>query len=179
MAVNPEIRAILDYIASRGVPPFHELSPEEARVNMLKARAVFSDGTVELPRVEDRAIPGPAGEVPVRIYAPEGGGPLPVLVYYHGGGWVLGNLDTHDDLCRRLAQPPAAWWCRWATGWPRSTGFPRRWRTAWRRCAGFRPTPRSWAATRRASRWGATAPGATWPLPRAWSFATPANPSPT
>jgi acetyl esterase len=101
--IHPQIQEILDFIESRGVPPHYELPPEEARINMLKARAVFSDGTVELPRVEDRTIPGPAGELPVRVYGPSREGPLPVLVYYHGGGWVLGDLDTHDDVCRRLA----------------------------------------------------------------------------
>jgi acetyl esterase len=48
-------------------------------------------------------VPGPAGEIPVRIYTPEGGTLLPILVYFHGGGWVIGSLETHDGLCRMLA----------------------------------------------------------------------------
>ncbi|MFS2056229.1 alpha/beta hydrolase, partial [Variovorax sp. CT11-76] len=55
--------------------------------------------------VRDLAADGPHGPIPVRIYRPlaSGAGPLPVLVYYHGGGWVIGDLDTHDVLCRELA----------------------------------------------------------------------------
>jgi acetyl esterase len=53
-------------------------------------------------RVEDRMIPGPGGRIRVRIYTPHGGGPHPVLAYFHGGGWVLGSLDTHDGVCRSL-----------------------------------------------------------------------------
>src|SRR5690606_19779561 len=56
-------------------------------------------------KVEDRKIPGPGGDIPVRIYTPvaAGGDALPVLVYFHGGGWVIGDLDTHDALCRSFA----------------------------------------------------------------------------
>ncbi len=57
-----------------------------------------------MDRVEDRTIPGPAGEMPVRIYRPEGEAPKPVIVYYHGGGWVIGTLETHDEGCRALAE---------------------------------------------------------------------------
>jgi acetyl esterase len=52
--------------------------------------------------VEDREIPGPEGNIPVRIYTPEGNGPFPVLVFFHGGGWVIGNIETHDVVCRSL-----------------------------------------------------------------------------
>ncbi|HKI99357.1 MAG TPA: alpha/beta hydrolase [bacterium] len=104
MAVHPEIQALLDFIASRGAPPLHECTPEEARINMAKGRAVFVEGTVELPRVEQRTLPAPAGPVPIRLYAATTGSPLPILVYFHGGGWVIGDLDSHDDACRRLAQ---------------------------------------------------------------------------
>jgi acetyl esterase len=75
-----------------------------------QARAVFEamskTRTERLPlaRVEDRRIPGPAGEIPVRIYTPEGEAPLPVLAFLHGGGWVIGSLESHDALCRALAR---------------------------------------------------------------------------
>src|SRR5262245_29885875 len=52
--------------------------------------------------VTDRTIPGPAGEIPVRVYRPEAGGTPPIVVYFHGGGWTIGNLDTHDENCRAL-----------------------------------------------------------------------------
>ena len=57
----------------------------------------------QVARVENRTIPGPAGEIPVRIYTPQGSGPFPALVFFHGGGWVICNLDTHDGTCRSLA----------------------------------------------------------------------------
>jgi acetyl esterase len=53
--------------------------------------------------VEDRVVPGPAGELPVRVYTPEGEPPFPIVVFFHGGGWVVGTLDTYDPLCRALA----------------------------------------------------------------------------
>ena len=103
MSLDPQIQEILDFIASRNAPPIHELTPEEGRVAMLKARKVFIAEPPAIARVEDRTIPGPAGEIPIRIFADTKEGPLPILLFFHGGGWVVGDLDTHDDLCRRLA----------------------------------------------------------------------------
>ncbi len=59
---------------------------------------------VELQRVEDRSIPGPLGPIPIRIYTADGTGNRPVIVYYHGGGWVVGNIETHDAVTRHLAK---------------------------------------------------------------------------
>jgi hypothetical protein len=53
--------------------------------------------------IENRSVPGPGGEIPIRVYRPEGRGPFPTLAVFHGSGWVVGTLDTHDDLCRALA----------------------------------------------------------------------------
>jgi len=53
--------------------------------------------------VQDRVVPGPAGELPVRVYTPEGEPPFPIVVFFHGGGWVVGTLDSYDPLCRALA----------------------------------------------------------------------------
>ena len=64
--------------------------------------AVLPSG-IEVASVTDREIPGPQGPIPVRVYRPAGDAPKPVIVYYHGGGWVLGSLETHDGTCRRLA----------------------------------------------------------------------------
>lgn len=107
MPLDPEMQDALDFIASRGVPPHYELTPEEARVNMEKSRAVFGGDEVALPRVEDRAVRGPGGDIPIRVYSPQpagGGGKLPMLVFFHGGGWVMGSLDTHDGACRRITK---------------------------------------------------------------------------
>ncbi len=104
MPVNAQIQGLLDLIASRNVPPHYLLPPAEARVNMEKSRAVFKWQEIKLPRVEPLSIPGPAGGIPARVYAPSTQRGLPTLVYFHGGGWVIGSLDTHDDLCRYLAR---------------------------------------------------------------------------
>ena len=69
---------------------------------------IFRGREIEVAEVSDRTIPGPAGEIPVRLYRPAGGGERPLVVYYHGGGHVIGDLDTHDQPCRHLAsQIPA------------------------------------------------------------------------
>jgi acetyl esterase len=64
--------------------------------------------SVDVARIEEMKIPGPGGEIPIRVYWPEENGPLPALVYYHGGGWVIGDLDTNDNLARMLAQKASA-----------------------------------------------------------------------
>ena len=65
-------------------------------------RALRNAQPAAVGKVEDRAIPGPAGSIPIRIYTPAGNGPFPVLVFYHGGGFVIGDLESHDGLCRSL-----------------------------------------------------------------------------
>lgn len=77
------------------------LTPEEARIST--DISMLAGVPEEVAKVEETLIPGPAGEIPVRIYTPEGQGPFPALVYYHGGGWVIGNLDVVDVPCRQLA----------------------------------------------------------------------------
>ena len=100
MPLDPQAQEVLDLTAALGLPPNHTLTPEEARANQLaRPRAAGP----ELAKVEDRAIPGSGAQIPLRIYTPEGTGPFPVLSWFHGGGWVLGNLDTSDATARYLA----------------------------------------------------------------------------
>lgn len=74
-------------------------------VEELRARPVANPETVEaVHKVEDRTVPGPEGDIPLRIYTPEGEGPFPILVYYHGGGFVTGDLESHDAVCRSLSK---------------------------------------------------------------------------
>ena len=103
MPLDPQARAMLDQAAALGVRPYNEMTVEEARANMLAMREVAGP-ELAMAKVEDRTVPGPDGEIPVRIYTPEGSGPWPVLVWFHGGGWVIGNLESHDALCRKLAR---------------------------------------------------------------------------
>ena len=115
-------------------------------------------------RVEDRRIPGPAGEIPVRIYTPEGSGPFPLIAFFHGGGFVLCSLETHDELCR--ATVPGRRRRGGVGGLPPGAGGqvtrPRR-MTATRPPRGVPRTPRNWAPMRRGSWSRGIPPAATWP----------------
>ncbi len=99
MPVDPIVQALLDATVQMNLPPFESLTPAEARAQMRQ-----TVGTPEeVARIEDRVIPGPHGDIPVRVYEPKGVGPFPLLVYFHGGGWVIGDIESHDMPCRSLA----------------------------------------------------------------------------
>jgi acetyl esterase len=102
MLLDPQAKAFLDQASASGAPPLNALPVPDARQAM---RALFAAAGEQEPvkRVEDRAVNAGGVTLPVRIYIPEGHTPLPVLVYFHGGGWVLGDLETHDATCRALA----------------------------------------------------------------------------
>lgn len=100
MPVDPQAQALLDQLAAANAPPFHALSVEDARKGLL---AVYRGEPEDVAAVENWSIPGPAGDIPIRIYTPAGSGPFPVVVFFHGGGWVLGDLESHDVLCRAVA----------------------------------------------------------------------------
>ena len=102
MALDPQARIVLDQMANAGGPPINELSVEEARQASALLNAMQGDPE-PVAGVEDRMLPGPGSDIPVRIYTPSGKGPLPVLLYFHGGGWVLGDIESSDPLCRALA----------------------------------------------------------------------------
>tara|TARA_B100001123_G_scaffold6009_1_gene7674 strand:- start:458 stop:1375 length:918 start_codon:yes stop_codon:yes gene_type:complete len=89
----------MEQVAALGLPAPHTVSPAEARANAKKRPR--SPGP-EVAKVEDRNIPGPDGGVPVRIYTPDGDGPFPILAWYHGGGWVVGDLESADGVSRSL-----------------------------------------------------------------------------
>ena len=99
MPLDPQVIQVMENIASLGLPAVHTVSPEEARANAKKRPR--SPGP-EVAKVEDRTISGPDSDVPVRIYTPEGSGPFPILAWYHGGGWVVGDLDSADGTARNL-----------------------------------------------------------------------------
>jgi len=80
------------------------LTPARMREEAISRARMLQSRPVALARVEEMKIPGPAGEIPIRVYWPEENGPFPALVFYHGGGWVIGNLDTSDSLCRMLSK---------------------------------------------------------------------------
>ena len=103
MTLDPQARAFLDQIAAAGVRDVPDLSVREARAQM-ELGAVMTGRPPAVARVEDHRAAGAAGTVRVRLTAPEGVGPLPVLVYFHGGGWSVGSIASHDHLCRAVAR---------------------------------------------------------------------------
>jgi acetyl esterase len=103
MALLPEIQAQLDQMAASGRPPLQQRSVAQARAFHVQDAPALNGPAGPVASVQDRMVPGPAGELPVRIYAPEGEPPFPIVVWFHGGGWVVGTLDSYDPLCRALA----------------------------------------------------------------------------
>ncbi|CAN7653886.1 alpha/beta hydrolase [Variovorax sp. LjRoot290] len=104
--LHPQAQAFIDLLVQRGVPPTHTLTPTDARKFYRERRAVTQPEPGEVEEVRELSAPGPHGAIPLRLYRPLGstaGASVPVLVYYHGGGWTIGDLDTHDTLCRELA----------------------------------------------------------------------------
>jgi acetyl esterase len=106
MAVDPQIAFMLQRIAaaSGDAPPTERLSPAEARLASAASRPLLNEHAPAVARVEDRALPGGAGPIAARLYDPGTAAPSPAIVYIHGGGWVLCDLDSHDGICRQLAR---------------------------------------------------------------------------
>jgi acetyl esterase len=102
------VRALLEMMDAQGAPPLETQDPVEARSARLEPMKLLNGEPDALGRVENLFAPGPAGDVPLRLYASEHAGLRPALVYFHGGGFVFGNLDTHDAVCRALAKASGA-----------------------------------------------------------------------
>ncbi len=98
MPLDPEAKALLDWIANL-YPPVHITPVEEARRNFRERTRLTDGAPVQAARIEDRTIRTPQGDIPIRVYTPEGNEAFPALIYFHGGGWVIGDLDTHQNLC--------------------------------------------------------------------------------
>jgi acetyl esterase len=107
VTLDPDAAAVFAAFQEAGRPPYETVSPAEARELYLKGRVVTNPEPPELESVKPLAIPSPAGSIPARIYTPttlrKAGGLAPCLVFFHGGGWVIGDLDSHDVVCRKLA----------------------------------------------------------------------------
>ena len=105
MPLDPDAAAILDAMTQSGAPLPWDLPPTLARKAMEEASLPLPE--IAMEKISDRTIPGPVGELPVRIYTPEGepdGDAFPVLVFFHGGGWVIGSIESHDGMARALAR---------------------------------------------------------------------------
>jgi acetyl esterase len=100
--LDPQAQDLLDVMAAAGVAPIHTMSVDDARERM-RATLIPRGTPLPLANVEDISVPTPDGALGLRLYRPADG-VLPVALFFHGGGWTLNDLDTHDDLCRRLAR---------------------------------------------------------------------------
>ncbi|SEO79813.1 acetyl esterase [Halogranum amylolyticum] len=100
--MDSQLATVVDEIDAEGVPEWHAMSVDCAR--RVEDEVFTSDSQQAMGFVRDYAFDGPDGDVPVRVYRPEVTTPAPTVVFYHGGGWTLGTLDSADDLCRNLAR---------------------------------------------------------------------------
>jgi acetyl esterase len=107
--VDPHIAALLTALAQSGMPRMHEGTAEAARVQYLTLSATRSpEYVVPVAATEDRSVPGAEGELRARVYRPEGEGPFPTVAFFHGGGWVIGDLETHDATVRSICRASRA-----------------------------------------------------------------------
>jgi len=107
LPLDKHAAALLQQLAAQGGPALNELDPPAARAASSQLRAL--NGEPEpVASIVNRSIPGPAGDIPVRIYTPKGSGPFPILMYFHGGGWVIGSPDTVETTCTMLANRAGA-----------------------------------------------------------------------
>lgn len=78
-------------------------TPTQIREASASGRSLLQKSLTPVQKIQNTTFPGPEGPVPIRIYTPDQGNGLPVIIYYHGGGWVIGSIDSHDNICRSLA----------------------------------------------------------------------------
>lgn len=100
--LHPQIEKLLEAMARLDLKPIEAMTAAEARAQMELMAASRKAEPLPTARIENRSIPGPADDIPVRIYWPNAGGTRPAVVYYHGGGHVIGSLDSHDLVARNL-----------------------------------------------------------------------------
>lgn len=106
MTLHPGAQAVLDLIAEAGRPSFEEMTVPECREAYVNSRKALQPDPIEVAEMRNLVMPGPAGDIALRMYraTPAKAGELqPVIVYFHGGGWVIGDLESHDTVCRELA----------------------------------------------------------------------------
>jgi acetyl esterase/lipase len=109
MPLDPHAKKLLEMLNAAGAADLSRTTPEEMREGFERLAAMVGVNGVAVDAAEDRHIPGPGGPIPIRVYAPKGGGgaTLPGLIYFHGGGGVFGSIASHDCLCRLLANTGA------------------------------------------------------------------------
>jgi len=111
--LHPQTQALLDLFEKKQLPPLYTLTPSEARLSYRERVASTQPELCRVAQVQELSVPGAAGPISLRLYRPllrrtqTDLGLLPALVYFHGGGWTVGDLDTHDSVCRQLADGAA------------------------------------------------------------------------
>src|SRR5256885_15343037 len=109
MALDPQAQEVIDLVIKSGRPAYNTLSPKDARQLFRETRPASTPTPPEIGAVRNLVAQGPGGPIPLRVYRPAGvaaSAALPGLMYFHGGGWGIGDLATHDVPCRQ--PPPAA-----------------------------------------------------------------------
>jgi acetyl esterase len=104
--VDPHTAALLGMLEQSGMPPMYEGTPDAGRAQYLAltAGARTPEQVVPVGSTEDLTVPGAEGDLRARVYRPEGEGPFPTVAFFHGGGWVIGDLDTHDNMARHVCR---------------------------------------------------------------------------
>jgi acetyl esterase len=111
MALDPQAQAVIELVVKSGRPAYHTLSPKDARLLFLETRPASTPTPPEIGTVRNVVAEGVHAAIPLRVYRPAGVAEttaLPAYVYFHGGGWVIGDLETHDVLCRQLTAASGA-----------------------------------------------------------------------
>jgi acetyl esterase len=106
--LDPKVRQLLEDLAAQGGPRLEDLSPREARKVAVEGLQPLAGTPEPVRSVDNLRIPGPLGEIPLRVYIPDAEAPRPAMVYFHGGGWVVCDLDTHEVVCSAIARRAGA-----------------------------------------------------------------------
>jgi acetyl esterase len=109
MPLDPIVKGFLDQMKAMGGPKMSEAGAEAGRAQFAALMQLVGPKDVPVGKTENLTVPSAAGGIPIRVYTPVAAGrdPMPALIYFHGGGWVIGNIDTHDGLCRLMANEGA------------------------------------------------------------------------
>ena len=110
MALDAIVKGLMDQMAANPMPKLWEVPAIQGREMYRMMASALEPAAVPIGKIENMTMPGPAGPLKLRVYTPvaDGGAGLPGIIYFHGGGWVIGDLDTHDALCRNLANETGA-----------------------------------------------------------------------
>src|SRR6516164_3976250 len=164
MSLDPDAELVLGMIRASGRPPVQALSPQQAREAYRASRKAVTPEPPDVAQVDDLAAPGPGGTMALRMYRGLGSsGALPVLVFFHGGGFCIGDLDTHDYVCRKIANNAGCAVISVDYRLAPEHRFPRRWRTVRLRSIGWASRRSCSGSIGGASRWEATAQAAICP----------------